>query len=520
MGYYDRNSAFTENYSQYMEKQALMLKDLNSSIKQGSDQIKESMVCMQTGIQTAINEQISTIIASNDILNQTFQQGFNSLNNTIDMGFSGISHQLGYMSAAFSFGLDRISDTLKGMSIEICDRLDKIHDIVNNPLLTQSRELFRRAIENYNKGFFEEALEDIQAAVEKYKTDYISWFLMGKVFSFGASEFSNVINLEEAIRAYAQAAKYNSPNTTVTNDARLLSAEIYFYLGVAQYSKSNELIRGKKETDAAEMLANALKSFEQSFNYSDKMYESLFNIARCKTLQGKKNVALVDLEKLVLLDRNYCIKIFDDNDFSIINREFTDLINKLKHNYLVNEAEPRYKKIISFISEYKSYKGVDIKSFKLNFNPKKIPSKFTDDLPYFDILDYDKEFIKIVPTLDEFREQVYNKLLNRKKTCSSYDILKILEEGFLSLNCYKNSDLLAKECRESSELQIKKQEEKKLLEEREKIEQQKQEEQRRIEQQKKREQSEKWRKQGLCFYCGGQIGGVFKKKCKLCDKLC
>jgi hypothetical protein len=33
---------------------------------------------------------------------------------------------------------------------------------------------------------------------------------------------------------------------------------------------------------------------------------------------------------------------------------------------------------------------------------------------------------------------------------------------------------------------------------------------------RQREQSDAWEKQGLCRHCGGQIGGLFTKKCKSC----
>jgi TPR repeat protein len=303
MDYYGREAALSMDYRQYMEKQA---KSIGADIKQSTDRIEGSIVCMQTGIQTAINNQTSSIVASNHALGQTFKQGFNEINHTLDMGFSGVSNQLGSMNASFSIRLDRVSDSIKGMSKGICDRLDAIHDIVNNPLLTQSRELYRRAFDRYIDGFFDDALEDIKAAVEKNKTDYISWFLMGKIFAFGAGKFCDVINLEEAIKAFTQAAKYNDPNVNKSADARFLEAEIYFYLGLAQYAQSNELTRIKKSAEAAEMLGKALESFEQSFNYSKKMLESLFNIVRCRVLQGAKKAALDDLEKLVLLDRNYC----------------------------------------------------------------------------------------------------------------------------------------------------------------------------------------------------------------------
>ncbi|MCL1813660.1 MAG: hypothetical protein FWG29_09090, partial [Treponema sp.] len=404
--YYNQYTAKERSYVEYMGE---INKSISSEVERNTNkqiaanaaiagrlasEIDYSMVQMQTGIQTSINRQTSEIIASNNVLTQTYQQGYNELNNTLDIGFSGLSNKLGQMGAAFSLGLDRISDTLKGMSKEICDKLDAIHDIINNPLLTQSRELFRRAIVNYNKGFFEESLEDIQAAVEKYKTDYMSWFLMGKLLAFGTGEFSNVINLEAAINAFTQAAKYNSPNISESTDARLLSVEIYFYLGTTQYAQSNELLRTRKENEASEMLANALKSFEKSFLYSEKMLESLFNIARCKVLLNQKKAALIDLENLILLDRNYCIKAFNDYDFLNISEELIELINKLKHEFFINNTEIKYKKIICLIDELKELNGF----YK---DHSKIPSNFTENLPYFDIMDYNLKFTAMIPQIEE-----------------------------------------------------------------------------------------------------------------------
>jgi hypothetical protein len=46
MGYYDRTSSLDMNYSEYIEKQAILLKDISGSIEQNTNQIKNSMVCM------------------------------------------------------------------------------------------------------------------------------------------------------------------------------------------------------------------------------------------------------------------------------------------------------------------------------------------------------------------------------------------------------------------------------------------------------------------------------------------
>jgi alpha-tubulin suppressor-like RCC1 family protein len=63
---------------------------------------------------------------------------------------------------------------------------------------------------------------------------------------------------------------------------------------------------------------------------------------------------------------------------------------------------------------------------------------------------------------------------------------------------------------------------------REELKKQKEREQKRRESEQKRqeaqqkrereEQSKRWQQQGLCKYCGGQLGGIFTKKCKSCGK--
>jgi len=423
--YYDRKSARDMDYRGYMEKQA-MVKDIGTAVQRGTDQqmimtgwvganitsrldkVQGSIVQMHTGIQTSIKAQTLAIVASQAALAHTFNQGFDRLNNTLDMGFAGVTNQLGEMTAAFNMGFAAIETAIQKMSDEICKRLDAIHDIVNNPLLTQSRELYRRAVVNNNKGFYEEALEDIKQAVEKNKTDYISWFLMGKIYAFGAGKFSNVIDLEKAINAYFQAAKYNSPDINESTDARLLAAEIYFYLGIAQYSQSSEFLRAKKESEAMEILSKALQSFEQSFNYSDKMLEALYNIARCNAILGNTAVAIQHLENLIKKNREYAIKVLDDSDFEPMSGQIEALIIKMK-NDIYREAKAEYDKINNQLVEINNLKGT-LTDEQMDFLSKNLPGEFSENLPYFDIQDSYEIFKTIVSELDESLRDLIKKI--------------------------------------------------------------------------------------------------------------
>ncbi|GHV06185.1 hypothetical protein FACS189485_14300 [Spirochaetia bacterium] len=404
--YYNRDLAKNMDYRTYMEKQAAV-KDITTAIKQNADRtavyntmiagrmtdrieqsvagVRQSMVQMQTGIQTSIQAQTFTIIATQNALQRTFQAGFDKVNNTLDVGFAGVSSQLGSMTAAFNTGMARTVDSIKEMSGKICDRLDAIHDIVNNPLLTQSRELYRRSIANYNRGFFEEALEDIKAAVDKNKTDYISWFLLGKVYLFGASEFSNVINLDLAIEAFTTAAKYSKPDISTNDDARHLAAEIYFYLGIAKHSKSNDLMFAGRTDIGPQSLADAQKDYEQSYQLANTMLESLYNVARCKALFSNKAEALHDLETVIKGDRSYCLKAINEGDFYIISDDIYALINRMK-KAIYAQTKADFDAIKAKLDDT-VFLGGQFADMIKGLVDAWVPETFAEDMPYFDIRD-------------------------------------------------------------------------------------------------------------------------------------
>jgi tetratricopeptide (TPR) repeat protein len=373
-----------------LEKQTEELKRQTKAVSEMTDQIKE----FGTGL-----------VVSQTALARTYQQELSGVSNQLNQGFSGVSRELGQMSSAFSFGLNRVSNgfnvmaqSLKFMSDATCKRLDALHNIANNPLLTQAQELYRLALVNYNKGFFEEALDDVKQAIEKYKTDYMSWFLMGHIYAFGEGEFSNVKNLEQAINAFSQSAKYNSPNVAASKDARLLAAEIYFYWGTAQYLQWNALLQTGKKEEAAEMLEKALASYEKSFQYSCNMLEALRNSARCKVKLNQKNTAILDLENLFLRDRNYYDITKNDNDFTVIRNEIEALIIRMRHRVFI-EAEPKYKKIQSLVDECRT---LNISTYSYG-----VPSQFTEELPYFEVLDYNDRFeIMILQIEAKIRETI------------------------------------------------------------------------------------------------------------------
>jgi len=178
--YYDTGIAGEFAYKDYRQKVA-MTRDITDSIARSTESINSRIVDAQIATTNAIHNNTQEMIGA-----------FNS-------GFSNMSREIGAMGARMSMGFAAMNSAVQKSAQAICDRLDTMNDILNNPSLTKTRELYRRAAVNYDKGFYEEAKNDVLEALASNKTDYISWFLLGKTYLFGASEFSNVIDLDAAV---------------------------------------------------------------------------------------------------------------------------------------------------------------------------------------------------------------------------------------------------------------------------------------------------------------------------------
>jgi len=366
--YYDSGAAGEFAYKDYQQKVA-MTKDITDSITRSAESINSRIVDAQITTANAIYNNTQEMIGV-----------FNS-------GFSNVTREIGAMGANMSMGFAAMNTAVQKSAQAICDRLDTMNDIFNNPSLTKTRELYRNAAVNYNKGFFEEARDDLLNALASSKTDYISWFLLGKTYLFGAGEFSNVIDLDAAVDAMKNAVKFITPDARANEDAKVMASEMCFFLGLAQQTKALDSLHAKNEVDYRNYLEQAGSSYGKSFDYSPQMLEACYNRARCKALLGDVPGALADLETAVLADRNYCIKVYAEKDFSGITEQFAALIKKLKSAAFI-PAKNDYDSLQTLLSKLASQGGK---------TKETVPATFNEELPYFDILYYADEYKRIIP---------------------------------------------------------------------------------------------------------------------------
>ena len=411
-------------------------------VGQKIDSVNYNIQRMSTGIQTSINQNTYMVAASSTLLANSFNEGFNELNNTLDLGFGGVQNAIGNMSASMSAGFDRLQKTVNTWGTEICEKLDAIHDIVNNPLLTASRELFRRAQANAQKQFYEEALEDITQAVEKNKTDYLSWALMGKIYLFGMSEFSNVVDVQKALESFINACKYITPDIDESEEAKKMAAEFYFYVGYANYILSNESRLANNTDDVTKYLEASVKANAKSYALSSAMLESAYNQARALTLLNQNEKAISVLEEVIRADGLYSIKALGDSDLKSIEASIVSLIKNLR-----DECQQKTKELLTeFSNDYELIGGEYCENIKKLI--AKCEELIASETPYLDIrAGYEALLIEINNKQFPIDLLVYeNKIYdgNRlQKTLEVGNINKVWKEKSSTSSFRQDSDVLA-----------------------------------------------------------------------------
>ena len=444
---------------------------------------------MAMGIISDIRASTYAVVASQNMLNQTFKQGFSSVNNTINLGIGLLGNKIDVLSE------------------EISSKLDEIQEILDNPRLTQSRELYRQSLISYKKGFYEEALEDCLGAVEKNKTDFISWYLLGLIYLFGAGENGNVINLDKAEEAFANAAKYIKPDIPKSNEAHLMASEIFYHLGFTRLAKSNDFLIENKIDESNTKLLEAENASSMAYQLSKENLIAGYEQAKSLHFLGKDDDSLKLLEELIRKEKNFAIKSVNDKNFESLWTDIEKLIERLK----LEVCKPITKKLKETIDFYENklkandeianyelrgnYRDSNIEVFQKKQNELKLRYADIENNDYFTVLDLKEQ---LSGDLDNFSNEISNLIHATKE-----DIKRKKEE---ELRRQEEERKREEERRASEERWRREEEEKKRKEE-----ERKQEEERRREEREQREaaiRKKKGRKVNIISFILGLIIGI------------
>jgi ribosomal protein L7/L12 len=505
---YSRKIANGMDYRFYMEKALTQdnTRAIANAIRDNADRQIQANAAIGAAQVAAINNQTNAMAEMFGSVNNTLNAGFDSVNNTLNAGFDRMEYQLGELGASFTAGAASIIDATFKMSEAICDKLDVLADIANNPRRTEAREFYRDGARNYLKGLYEESRDFLKQALEKDKTDYRSWYLLGIIYLRGKGEYSDVINIDDAISALTNTAKYISPE-------------------IAEYNNANNR------------------------NIVIKSYDPSRKVALIKEVKTITGMELKETKELVESVESRKVTIATDvsaETYHKINRQLTACGASLEPYNDIPSPKPLAAEILFYLGQAKRFKSNELEA-----------AGKPNEAGTF-LLEARKDYEKSWAYSDKMLEARYNAARCKALLGDTEGALSDLDELFKKDKAYSvkveiDSDFdvireayyqrraeeeqrIAEERRRLEEEQHKRTEERRReKEEHRKVEEEQRrraEERRRLEEEqrrraeaekreaeeKKQKQQQEWKSKGLCIHCGGKLGGLLTKKCKSCGR--
>lgn len=316
------------SWQQYLQASSFV-KDIQGQIRRSSQ--KE---------QVAINAQTREIIASREALVKKFGTGFDTLNNTIDRGFSNLTDAIEGNTAAidslrstFEYNLALMLEQMQLQSqvmMGMLQQMEAVHATLQSPTLTQAREFYQIGCERLQKGLPDKALDAFLEAAKRDDANFMTQLMIGKLYLYGATEDCNVIDLPKAERYLLAAARYAKAEVPKLPAASTYAGEALLHAAIATYAQANDHGLNGNKAEATRLLQASLDLAQQARDTHPELSEGHYHHAKFAALLGDGATAAKSLEKAIALDENYCLKVDADRDFRMVRREVNELFYRLR----------------------------------------------------------------------------------------------------------------------------------------------------------------------------------------------
>ncbi len=347
----------------------------------------KAMLAAQMASANAVVASQDRIIEIQGRMQGELMQGFDDLAIGLDRVCDGIYG----LQAAFEWGIGEIVWQIE-QNREV---LKSILEVLSAPLDTHAKELRKRAEEAYQNNWIDDALTDFLDSEIKNRYDFSVHISIGTIYLFHKDDRVN------ALESFEKAIKYARPKSAYHTSYSLL------YKGVIKYSqaKYEEAIACVKE--AVELTPNFTEGYFQKAQYLAAL--------------GRQTEMLTTLKQTILMDKYYCIKAEQTEDFKPYMDSIYGLIKGLKDDIahqvrsklaqLVNNNE-----ILAGTKQPPNIKPLPI--HHLERGCEKLSNYLTRD-SYFDLLDARELANNIIKSQNEMKTKVKKNLEYKINTLKS-----------------------------------------------------------------------------------------------------
>jgi len=315
-------------YCQYLQA--------HSFVRDITGQVKSS----NKALEVRVSDQTKALVANNQELAREFGSGFNSINSTLEWGFSRLEYVLQDVNASidslhadFNYSMGLLLEEVhihNRLLTDLLGKLDAIHKTLESPTLTQAREFYNIGCERLSKGLLDKALEAFTEAEKKNDTDFFTQFHIGNLYLYGIDDDDNVLDLEKAKKHFLLASRFAKAEITVDVEFARFAAEALLHASIAIYAQSGEKNILDDAAKTKQLLEEAKQLTSEAVKLNPQLSESFYHSAKYSALLSEPQVAIPNLETAITADRNYAVKVDIDHAFDPIRPHVLALLSKLK----------------------------------------------------------------------------------------------------------------------------------------------------------------------------------------------
>lgn len=283
-----------------------------------------------------VDRQTRLLVASNEELAATCVKGYDRASERIEWGLDRVESQLGdvvagvdrvenslsLLRADFAIGVTAIVATVErsnALLSDVVDRLDKIHQVLSSPTLTQAREHYRIGTDRVRRGFLMKAVESFHAAEALNELDVFVQLSLATVHLFGANEDESVLDLDLALKHALLAAR--CAKSEIASDARF-GAVAQQALFIASYSRYVAAARSEGAPEP-KLLGESLSLVDRALAAGAEEAELRFHRCRCLALLGRADTFQEQATSLFSDSAVHATKALAEPSFQIVAQNLT-----------------------------------------------------------------------------------------------------------------------------------------------------------------------------------------------------
>lgn len=369
-------------YKEHLDRYYLT-SDIISTIKEQSHHINKSIVD-----QSNQNLESSTkIIASNEQIAASINEGFNRISYINERGFSRVSSAIEDLNSDMILLLGTIIQKLEYQN----KLLTGILTALQEPFETKVKEYYNKGCLFIQQGFLEGAIDCFKESISLKMGEYFfpSYYQLGRVYLSGVSEGINFTDPKTATKYLLKANEFGNRIFKADSSFRPVLADCKFYLSQSYYFQ----ISGVKNSNELDLLNNAINYCKEAIDINPNVSQSWYHMAKYKSYRighfpniysnsDEIEDTLIYFLRAVEKDRNYlrALKPEDflyDKAFKPLEPEILKLINKLtaikkkdatilisKANNYINLLEEKNIKNSKLYDDFRKLKGVVLSAQK------------------------------------------------------------------------------------------------------------------------------------------------------------